>query len=124
MNDLSFLKKVSHKEVMQICDRFEDTDLLYLITEWGAVGKTQKSKRAKKLVVYCHYLLKGDMKEEQHLIRNEVVDFFLKKSKNTHAHIDINGVTTLIDCDNGIILGVCDNWVKDEQKRKKLDKEE
>lgn len=41
---MKFLIKIPHKVANKICDKFKDNDDLYLITEWGAVGKQEKAR--------------------------------------------------------------------------------
>jgi hypothetical protein len=41
---MKLLFKVTHKQAIELCDRFRDTDELYLITEWGACGNQKEAK--------------------------------------------------------------------------------
>jgi len=44
MKKMKFLIKISDELSHKIHEKFKDSDDLYLITEWGAVGKQEKAK--------------------------------------------------------------------------------
>ncbi len=41
---MKVLVKITHKQAMEIYDKLKDSDDLFLITEWGAVGIPEKAK--------------------------------------------------------------------------------